>query len=90
MKRVDPARARVSAQHGVGDVAGLEGGGDIGSQIEIEAIRGGVKHVGIITQVIPTFSPQGEVYKFVSQTRPYLFGNPAGGAILKCRLKIAR
>lgn len=55
---------------------------DIGSQIEIEAIRGGVKHVGIITQVIPTFSPQGEVYKFVSQTRPYLFGNPAGGVLM--------
>lgn len=55
---------------------------DIGSQIEIEAVGGGVKHVGIITQVIPQFSPQGEVYKFISQTRDYLFGNPAGGVLM--------
>lgn len=39
MKRVDPARARVSALHGVGGVAGLEGGGDIGSQVEPAALR---------------------------------------------------
>ena len=40
MKRVDPARARVSAQHGVGDVAGLEGGGYIGSQVGPAAFDG--------------------------------------------------
>lgn len=40
MKRVDPARARVSALHGVGDVAGLEGGGDIGSQVGPAALDG--------------------------------------------------
>lgn len=42
MKRVDPARARVSARHGVGDVAGLEGGGDIGSQVGPAAFDGSV------------------------------------------------
>lgn len=57
---------------------------DIGSEIEIEAIKGGVKHIGIVSQVIPVFSPQGEIYKFVSQTRPHLFGNPAGGVLMYC------
>src|SRR5688572_79964 len=55
---------------------------DIGSDIEIEAIRGGVKHFGIITQVIPMFGPQGEVFKFISQARNSLFGRPAGGVIM--------
>jgi hypothetical protein len=45
---------------------------DVGSEIEIEAVGVGLKHVGVVTQVIPTFGPSGEVYKFISQMRPHL------------------
>lgn len=42
MKRVDLARARVSASHGVFDVAGLQGHSGIGSQVEPAACEGSV------------------------------------------------
>jgi len=42
MKRVDPARARVSALHGGVDVAGLQGHSGIGSQVEPAAFDGSV------------------------------------------------
>ena len=42
MKRVDPARARVSASHGGCDAAGLQGHNGIGSQVEPAACEGSV------------------------------------------------
>lgn len=42
MKRVDPARARVSASHGGCDAAGLQGHSGIGSQVEPAACEGSV------------------------------------------------
>lgn len=55
---------------------------DLGAEIEIEAIKGGIKHIGIVAQVIPIFGPQGEVFKIVSQTLTHLFGDQLSGVFM--------
>lgn len=55
---------------------------DIGDDVQIEAVGGGVKHAGIVTQVIPVFGQQGESFKYVSQAKNELYGDPACGVIM--------
>src|SRR5688500_5953687 len=55
---------------------------EIGDRIQIEAVGGGMKHAGVVTQVIPVFGQEGETYKYVSQAINELYGNPACGVIM--------
>lgn len=55
---------------------------DMGADVRIEAIGSGIKHVGVVTQVVPLFSPQGETFKLISTTQPYLFGRPVSGRVV--------
>lgn len=55
---------------------------DMGANIRIEAVGVGVKHVGIVGQVQPVLSPQGETFKLISQAQPHLFGRPSGGVVV--------
>lgn len=55
----------------------------LGSTIEIVAAGSNrVTHFGVITQHFPTFSPSGEVIRYVSRCEHDLFGEPSGGVIM--------
>jgi hypothetical protein len=41
-----------------------------------------VKHSGVISQIMPHWTPAGETLKYVSRTERYLFGSPLAGTFM--------